>query len=148
MDVWAAVMLLAGGLFAGGGASFAWSRVPIWRRMPLAQFLSDFEQTLNWTDKIQPAFLVVAILSSAAYAVTTDGTNRLLAILAAVGFAATLAGSVGYMVPLQRKIIATPVDDSDAIQELRLRWFQGNLGRSVLSIAAFLVAVLAVTVGR
>jgi hypothetical protein len=35
-EVWAAIMLIAGGLFAGGSATFAWSRVPIWRRMPRA----------------------------------------------------------------------------------------------------------------
>lgn len=148
MDVWAAIMLLAGGMFAGGGASFAWSRVPIWRRMPVPQFVSDFEQTLSWTDKVQPAFLIVAIIGSAGYAVTSDGISRLLAILAAIGFAGTLGGSVGYMVPLQRKIITTPAGESETIEEMRLRWFQGNLGRSILSIAAFLLAVLAGTIAR
>jgi len=148
VDVWAAVMLATGGMFAGGGASFAWSRVPIWRRMPLPQFRTDFEQTLDWTDKVQPAFLVVAIISAAGYAVTTDGVSRLLAIVAAVGFVATLAGSVGYMVPLQRKIIGTDADQVDAIEEMRMRWFRGNLGRSILSIAAFLLAVVAATIGR
>jgi hypothetical protein len=52
MSAWASPMLIAGGLFAGGAATFAWSRVPIWRRMPVQEFIGDFEQTLRRTDKV------------------------------------------------------------------------------------------------
>ena len=55
MSTWASLMLIAGGLFAGGAATFAWSRVPIWRRMPVQEFIGDFEETLRRTDKVQPA---------------------------------------------------------------------------------------------
>ena len=146
MNTWQALMLAAGGLFAGGAATFAWSRVPIWRRMQAPEFLRDFEQTLRWTDKVQPALLVGAIVGSIAYAATTDGSGRALAVAAAVGFVATLGGSLGYLVPLQRRIIATPVQQAASIEEMRLRWFTGNLGRSVLATAAFVLAVGAVTV--
>ena len=145
MNVWAAVMLTAGGLFAGGAASFAWSRAPIWRRMPLSQFVTDFSQTLHWTDKVQPALLVVAILSTVGYALTTDGSARLFAIIAAVGFVATLAGSVAFLVPLQRRIIASPLDGSEAIEQMRVQWFSGNLGRAILATASFIVAVATAT---
>jgi hypothetical protein len=52
MSTWASLMLIAAGLFAGGVATFAWSRVPIWRRMPAQEFIGDFEETLRWTDKV------------------------------------------------------------------------------------------------
>ncbi len=68
MSVWAAVMLIAGGLFAGGAATFAWSRVPVWRTMPAAAFIEDFSQTISRTDKVQPALLVAAIAASLGYA--------------------------------------------------------------------------------
>ena len=146
MNTWQGLMLAAGGLFAGGAATFAWSRVPIWRRMPLPEFLRDFEQTLQWTDKVQPALLVTAIVGTIAYALTTDGSGRGVAIAAATGFVATLGGSLGYLVPLQRRIIATPVQQAASIEEMRLRWFTGNFGRSLLATAAFVLAVVAVTV--
>ena len=47
MSAWASLMLIAGGLFAGGAATFAWSRVTIWRRMPVQEFVGDFEETLR-----------------------------------------------------------------------------------------------------
>ena len=137
MNLWATIMVLAGGMFAGGAASFAWSRVPIWRRMSGQPFITDFSQTIAWTDKVQPALLVVAIVSSIAFALTTSGTPRLVALAGAVGFITTLAASVAVMVPLQRAIIAARPSDRDAIEGMRLRWFRGNLGRSVLATLAF-----------
>ena len=147
MNLWAALMLAAGGLFAGGAATFAWSRVPIWRRMAAAPFVTDFGQTIRWTDKVQPALLVGAIIGTIGYALGAGGMVRIIAGLAAVGFAAVLLASVAVMVPLQRRIIATPVSDSSAIEAMRLRWFSGNLGRSVLATASFLVAVASVVIG-
>jgi hypothetical protein len=47
MSIWAALMVLFGGLYAGGAATFAWSRVPIWRTMPVSPFVDDFSQTIR-----------------------------------------------------------------------------------------------------
>jgi hypothetical protein len=55
MSTWASLMLIAGGLFAGGAATFAWSRVPIWRRMALQEFIGDFKPTLRRTYKAPQA---------------------------------------------------------------------------------------------
>ena len=142
MNPWAGLMIVAGGLFAGGSATFAWSRVPIWRQMDASQFVRDFSQTLHWTDRVQPALLVAAIASAVGFALTTDGPPRLLALAGAAGFVAVLAGSVAILVPLQRTIVASPVERPEAIDEMRLRWFRGNLGRSVLATASF-VAIAA-----
>ena len=49
MEIWAALMLFAGGLFAGGAATFAWSRVSIWRQMHSRGFVTDFgEMRTRW----------------------------------------------------------------------------------------------------
>jgi hypothetical protein len=136
-------MLVAAGLFAGGAATFAWSRVPIWRRMPVTTFVSDFAQTIAWTDKVQPALLVVAIASSIAFAATTAGTGAVVALAGTTAFVFTLVASVAVLVPLQRTIIATPTTDVAAIEAMRQRWFIGNLGRSVLSVFAFAAIALA-----
>lgn len=141
MEIWAGLMLLAGGLFAGGAATFAWSRVPIWRRMAAPEFVSDFEQTIRRTDKVQPALLIVAAISAIAFAVTADGAARLLAALGAGGFIVVLLASLAVLVPLQRRIVSTPLASNEDIDAMRLRWFSGNLGRSLLSVASFALMV-------
>ena len=145
MSTWASLMLIAGGLFAGGGATFAWSRVPIWRRMPVEQFIGDFEETLRRTDKVQPALLVVAIVSAVGFALTADGLARVLASVGAAGFVVTLGASLAILVPLQRRIIATPPAQAKAIDEMRARWFRGQLGRSILAGASFVAVAVAAT---
>lgn len=137
MNVWTTLMVVSSGLFAGGAATFAWSRVPIWRRMATPQFLPDFAQTIAWTDKVQPALLVTAIVTSAGFVLTSDGVARLLALAGAVGFVMTLVASLAVLVPLQRTIIATPAADDGTIDGMRARWFRGNLRRSVLATVAF-----------
>jgi hypothetical protein len=138
-------MLIAGGLFAGGAATFAWSRVPIWRRMPVQKFIDDFEETLRRTDKVQPALLVVAIVSAAGFALTSDGPARVLALVGAAGFIVTLSASLAFLVPLQRRIVATPPAEAGAIYEMRARWFRGHLGRSMFATASFVAVVAATT---
>jgi hypothetical protein len=145
MSTWASLMLIAGGLFAGGAATFAWSRVPIWRRMPVEEFIGDFEQTLRRTDKVQPALLVAAIVSAAGFALTADSSARLLASVGTAGFVVTLAASLAILVPLQRRIVATAPTEVGAIDKMRARWFRGNLGRSILAVASFVAVTVAAT---
>jgi hypothetical protein len=146
MSVWVNLMLIAGGLFAGGATTFAWSRVPIWRRMPAQEFIRDFEETLRRTDKVQPALLVAAIVSAAAFALTADGVSaRVLASVGAASFFVSLAASLAFLVPLQRRIVATPPAEAGAIDKMRARWFRGNLGRSMLAVASFGVVAVAST---
>ena len=145
MSAWASLMLITGGLFAGGAATFAWSRAPIWRRMPMQEFIGDFGETLRRTDKVQPVLLVAAIVSAAGFALTADGSARVLALVGAAGFVVTLAASLAFLVPLQRRIVATAPAEAKAIDEMRARWFRGNLGRSMLAVASFVAIAVAAT---
>jgi hypothetical protein len=141
VSIWSIIMVSAGGLFAGGAATFAWSRVPIWRTMPTAAFVDDFARTISRTDKVQPTLLIVAIVASAGVAATHAGLSRVLALVGAVGFLVVLIASLAVLVPLQRRIISSP--DSEALGEMRERWFGGNLGRSTLSVIAFVATAVA-----
>ena len=141
MSIWSIMMVSAGGLFAGGAATFAWSRVPIWRTMPTAAFVDDFARTISRTDKVQPALLIVATVASVGVAATHAGLSRVLALVGAVGFLVVLIASLAVLVPLQRRIISSP--DSEALGEMRERWFGGNLGRSTLSVIAFVTTAVA-----
>ena len=138
-------MVIAGGLFSGGAATFAWSRVPIWRRMPASAFVEDFSQTIRRTDKVQPALSVVAIAASVGFAVTDEGAGRVLALVGAGGFLTVLVASLAVLVPLQRRIISCP--DPEAVGEMRQRWFRGNLGRSSLAVVAFVATAVAASAG-
>ena len=144
MNVWAVVMLVFGGLFAGAVVNFAWSRVPIWRAMPRAQFLTDFAKSITVADKVQPALLAVTIVAAVGFAFTTESTARILALSAAVGFAVTMLASLAVLVPLQRRIIALGAE-SESVDTMQLTWFRGHIGRSVVSTISLVLAAAAVT---
>ena len=145
MNAWGAVAVVAGGLFAGGVLSFTWARVPIWRSMEVPRFLPDFAKTIDKADKVQPALLVIATVSAVGFAVSAEETARVLAVVGASGFGVTLIASLAILVPLQRHIIRTGNDPATPIDAMRRRWFQGHLGRTVLSLVSFASVATAVT---
>lgn len=108
--------------------------------------MRDFEETIRRTDVVQPALAVVAAVSGIAFAVTADGSARLLAALGAAGFILIVLASLAVMVPLQRRVVATTVADAGDLEAMRARWFSGNLGRSLLAVASFALTVLATVV--
>lgn len=107
MNVRAFLMLVSGGLFAGGVTALAWDRIPAWRSMPLTEFGTDFAGVVHRADRVQPGLLVVAIVASFAFGLTELGAARILALIGASGFLATLFGSVAVLVPLQRRMISS-----------------------------------------
>ena len=113
--------------------------------MPAQGFIGDFQETLRRTDQVQPALLVVAIVSSVGFALTADGSARVLASVGAVGFVASLAATLAILVPLQRRIVATPPAEAEAIDEMRARWFRANLGCSMLGVASLVAVAVAAT---
>ena len=146
MNIWAILMLVSGGLFTGAALAVTWERIPTWRTMPLAQYLTDFAATIHHADRVQPALLVVAIGTALGFGISTSATARTLALIAAAGFLVTLVASVAVMVPLQRRIIAASPQQPDRIEAMRRRWFTGHRGRSVLAAACFTLASIAAVV--
>jgi hypothetical protein len=144
MTLWAILMLVFGGLFSGGAAAFAWERVPAWRRMGASEFRSDFADAIHKADRIQPALLIAAIVASVGFAISAAGSARILALIGGAGFVVTLIGSGAVLVPLQRRIVASPPHQAVALEPMRRRWFRGHLGRSVMGVASFLLAATAV----
>ncbi len=139
------LMLLCGGLFAGGVLTLAWNRLPAWRGMERSSFADDFGRAINVADRLQPFLLVIAILAGAVFALNSEGLAQGLAIAAIVGFLLTLVLSLAILVPLQRRILAT-YKEADDFEAMRARWLQGHTGRTVVSLISFLLAVIAVSV--
>ncbi len=143
-DWWAMAMLFSGGLFAGGVVSIGWERVPAWKRADLADFRAGFAYTLRRVDRLQPALLTVCLVSTIAFAVSTGSVARALAILAAGGFLVILVGSVAWLVPIQRRLVAVGSGEPSAyLDGLRARWLRGHLIRAAGALALFVLAVVA-----
>ena len=145
MNGWGAAAVIAGGLFAGGVLSFTWARLPLWREMDVSRFLWDFERTINKADRVQPTLLVVAIVSILMFARSLEGTARALMIASAIGFGITLLASVLVLVPLQRRMIKMGSEGASLIDTMRVKWFQGHLGRSVLSLVSLWLMAVGIT---
>jgi hypothetical protein len=140
-------MLATGGLFAGGVTALAWDRIPAWRNMPLAEFRTDFAGVVQRADRVQPGLLVVAIVASFAFGPADEGAARILALIGASGFLATLIGSVTVLVPLQRRMISSSSSlEAGALERMRHRWFTGHLGRTVVGVTSFLLVASAAAV--
>ncbi len=114
--------------------------------MPPAQYLPDFAGTIHRADRLQPALLVVAIVTALGFGISASGLARTLALIAAAGFLVTLIASVAILVPLQRRIIASSPQQSDRIEAMRRHWFNGHRGRSALATACFTMAAIAAVV--
>jgi hypothetical protein len=146
MNVWAFLMLVSGGLFAGGVSALAWDRIPAWRSMPLAEFTMDFAGVVQRADRVQPGLLVTAIVASFGFGLTDPGAARILALIGASGFLATLIGSVAVLVPLQRRMVSSRTLEAGALERMRHLWFRGHVGRTVVGMASFLLVASAVAV--
>lgn len=136
MNAWVIPMLTSGGLFAGGASFFAWGRIPAWRSMAVADFEPDFARSVRGVDRIQPALLLVALVSTIGFALNASGTAQALSTLAAAGLLLTLVGSGAALVPLQRRLIAGAGDD---VERLRRRWYGGHLLRTALALTSFIL---------
>ncbi len=138
-------MLLSGGLFAGGVASIAWERIPVWRRTDLSEFRPAFAHTLRRVDKLQPALLTVCLAATIGFVTVETGPARVLALLAAAALLLVLVGSVVWLVPIQRRLTVADDATSDELERLRVRWLAGHEMRAMAGIAALALVVLAAT---
>jgi hypothetical protein len=141
---WAISMLISGGLFAGGVLSIAWERVPAWRESDFLDFPTAFAHTLRRVDRVQPALLVVCLISTVGFAVGSGASARTPALAAAAGLAVVLVGSVAWLVPIQRRLVASetgqPVPE---FERLRTQWLRGHVIRTAVVLASLILVVVA-----
>jgi hypothetical protein len=137
-------MLVSGGLFAGGVLSIAWERVPVWRKSDFLDFQTAFAHTLRRVDRVQPALLVVCLVSTLGFAVSSGGSARTPALAAAAGLAVVLVGSVAWIVPIQRRLVASetgrPVPE---LERLRSQWLRGHVLRTAVALVSLILVVVA-----
>jgi Domain of unknown function (DUF1772) len=140
------VMLGAGGLFTGGVVWYAWERVWIWRRLPLAAYAVDFRRSVRKADPALPILLVVSAVGAGAFASLTDGAGRTLALAGIALLAVILVSSIIVAEPINSQFRRLPEGtvppDAEA---LRRRWRRFHLVRTALAVAAFTALVTAVS---
>lgn len=135
------IMLICSGLFTGGVLTITWSRLPVWKKMDLQTFKTDFGHTIKITDRLQPILLIGTILSAGFYSLNNSDLEKTLALIATGGFAITFFASVIVLVPLQKRILS-----SDKMSgTMFAKWQQGHIGRTVLSLLSFFVLILSVS---
>jgi hypothetical protein len=138
MTSWQIFMLVSSGLFAGG-TLIAAARIPAWRKMSVADFIPDFARTIVVADKVQPALLLIALVSTVSFALRVEATARSTAIASSLGLIAILVVSGAFLVPLQRRIIGSQAL-RDGTERMRDRWLRGHVGRCLLAIVSFVLA--------
>jgi Domain of unknown function (DUF1772) len=140
------VMLGAGGLFTGGVVWYAWERVWIWRRLPLAAYAVDFRRSVRKADPALPILLVVSAVGAGAFASLTDGAGGTLALAGIALLAVILVSSIIVAEPINSQFRRLPEGtvppDAEA---LRRRWRRFHLVRTALAVAAFTALVTAVS---
>jgi hypothetical protein len=140
---WEIVMLSSSGLFVGGVLSIARERVPAWREADLRDFRTAFAHTLRRVDRLQPALLVICLVSTIGFALSAAGTARTLAELAVAGFLIILVGSAAWLIPIQRRLVASGAERPPELERLRAEWLRGHLIRTFAALASLTLAVLA-----
>ena len=143
MTLMTLAMLVTSGMFAGTAAVLSWSRSGPWQSMSLPAFRASFAATIRVADKVQPALLMAALLSSIAFASSAGGASSLLAAIGAAGLVVILIASLAVLVPLQRRIVGSPGLAEREVVQMRDRWLRGHRGRSVVAMASFGVLVVA-----
>ena len=146
MNVRAFLMLVSGGLFAGGVTALAWDRIPAWRSMPLTEFGTDLR---GCGPQGRPGAAGAA-----------RGGHRGQLRLRPHG---TRSGPdprpdrrfrlPGDPLRIGRRLGAAPAPDdllfiaaSRALERMRNRWLRGHLGRTVVGVASFLLVAWAAAV--
>lgn len=143
-EFWTISMLISGGLFTGVVVAIAWERIPAWREAELLAFREAFAHTLRRMDRFQPALVVTSLVSTIGFAIGANGAGRTFGIFAAAGFLLILAGSGAWLVPIQKRLVASGAEDpAPELARLKSQWLRGHLIRTAVAVAALTLAAVA-----
>jgi hypothetical protein len=140
------LMLVAGGLFAGGILVVAVERTSLWRRMPVEQYAVDFRRSLARVDPMLPILGALCGIGALLFAITTDGRPATWSWVAVVLLGVIVVSSLIVAEPINSRFRRLPEGSPpEAAERLRIVWRRFHYGRTVLGVAAFACVVGAVT---
>lgn len=139
------LMLVGGGLWAGGILMFAMERTNLWRRMPVEQYVVDFRRSVLRVDPLLPILGIMSCVGGVLFAVNNDGRAAALSWMAIVLVGVVIAGSIWIAEPINSKFRRLPEGQApEGAADLRIRWHRFHAMRNVVALAAFVCMAAAV----
>lgn len=137
-------MVLFGGVASGVMWGITVDRLPVWARMSSVEYATDFRRLLLHVDPMMPIFVSLSAGGAILFALERSGTARSLAWVTVALQALIMVTSVSLAEPVNSKFRrlpeGTPPPD---VQKLRVFWRRFHSVRTAVSLAAFILAFLA-----
>lgn len=144
-DVGAWLMLVSGGLWAGGILMFAMERTNLWRRMPIEQYVVDFRRSVLRVDPLLPILGGTSCVGGVLFAVNNGGRNAALSWIAIALVGVVIVSSLRIAEPINSQFRRLPEGQApEGVADLRTRWRRFHAARNVVALAAFVCMVAAV----
>ena len=139
------LMVVAGGMFAGGIFFVAVERVNLWGRMPVDQYVVDFRRSLGRLDPLLPLSGIISALASIAHAVNSSGFSSAASWSAGGLIGAVIVTSVAIGEPINSKFRRLPEGRSPvAAEQLRITWGRFHMFRTYVALLAFMCIAVSV----
>lgn len=133
------LMIVSGGLWAGGILIYSVERVDLWARMPVEQYAVDFRRSLRRVDPLMPILVTVAMVGAVIFALTSGGGRAAVLAWIATGLLAiVMVSSILVAEPMNYKFRRVPEGQvPDGAERIRVVWRRFHLIRTLIGCAAF-----------
>ena len=131
------LMVMFGGLFAGGILIVAVERVNLWRRMPVDQYVIDFRRSLYRFDPLLPIMGTLSALGAVVFALNSEGHAAVLAWIGVALIAVIMISSIALAEPMNSKFRRLPEGQApEGAEQLRITWRRFHCARTVVAVGA------------
>ena len=131
------LMVMFGGLFAGGILIVAVERVNLWRRMPVDQYVIDFRRSLYRLDPLLPIMGTLSALGAVVFALNSEGHAAVLAWIGVALIVVIMVASIALAEPMNSKFRRLPEGQApEGAEQLRITWRQFHWARTVVALGA------------
>ncbi len=131
------LMVMFGGLFAGGILIVAVERVNLWRRMPVDQYVIDFRRSLYRLDPLLPIMGTLSALGAVVFALNSEGHAAVLAWIGVALIAVIMISSIALAEPMNSKFRRLPEGQApEGAEQLRITWRRFHCARTVVAVGA------------
>jgi hypothetical protein len=145
IQVAALLMVMFGGLLAGGILVVAVERVNLWRRMPVDQYVVDFRRSLHRMDPLMPIMGGLATLGAVVFALNTGGRSAAFAWTGAAIIAMIIIASTSIAEPINSSFRRLAEGEApERADQLRITWRRFHFARTLMALAALTCIAAAV----
>ena len=140
------LMLVTGGLFTGVIFTVAVERVNLWRRMPVEQYVVDFQRSVRRVDPLQPIMGTVCAVGAVVFAINSQGRPATLAWIAVGLIAVIMVASFVIAEPMNFRFRRLPEGQApEGAAEMRTKWRRFHYARCAVALAVLACLAAAIT---